>query len=145
MKLNKPTDEQIRLWEEEKKDREKKLTPGAAKFYVKEAKDCISKAGNEMITLTLQVTDCAGVTKVLWTNLVNTPNAIYKIEHFCEQVGLTKEFEAGELEDYMCLNKEGICILKLQKSAKYGEQTVINDFAKPDVKFEEFKDDDVPF
>ncbi len=149
MKLNKPSEAQIKEWEDERKANERQLTPGSAKFFVKAADFEISTTGNEQIKLILSVTDVAGDNKTMWTYLTNTPKAMYRIQHFCEAVGLSKEFETDELEDYMCLNTEGICILKLQKSKDYGEQTVVSDFAKPDEESdkdsEEFKDDDVPF
>ena len=137
MKLNKPTEEEL-------KQMDAKLTPGYAKFFVKEAKFKISKIGNEQIELKLSITDVLQVNKTLWVYLVNHPQMMWKIKHFCEQAGLTKEFETGELEDYMCLNKEGICILKLEKQKDKEERIVVNDFAQTDTKIEKF-DDEIPF
>ena len=81
MRLNKPSEEQIKEWEEERKENERQLTPGSAKFFVKEATFEISQAGNEQIKLILSVTDIAGDNKTLFTYLTSTPRAMYRIQY----------------------------------------------------------------
>ncbi len=82
------------------------MPDGVYPFDVTDAKDCVSKAGNEQIKITLAVYDNANHKHVLYDYLLNGALP-HKIRHFCEHTGLLSRYDAGELTAADCYQKSG--------------------------------------
>jgi hypothetical protein len=146
------------------------LPDGEYSFKVVEAQARTSSKGNPMISLKLCVWDKDGREHLLFDYLVNTSMMEWKTIHFCDAVGLTKEYDSGNFTDYMCLNKVGKAKIETQGarpkpdgSGSYGPRNVVADYIRPGAedtqKFvkalgggkkeqkaeQDFTDDDIPF
>lgn len=129
------------------------LKPGPADFEVIDAKEALSKAGNEMVKLTLRVWDSEGRQGQLFDYLLG--NAQWKIKSFYQSIGNPEAYEAGLIDPLNLSGASGKAILTIQKDPKYGDQVRIQNYVMPGVKKEtkEAKDpdsirdegDDVPF
>lgn len=84
------------------------LPEGIYSYKVVKSEDKVSQAGNEYISLTLQVYDDQGKEHLVFTNLA----LIKLLKHFCDINNLQNEYESGELPSNKCLNKSGgrVCI-----------------------------------
>jgi hypothetical protein len=123
------------------------LKPGLAIFLIKSAKETISKSGNNMFNLRLEVCDSDNNCLTVFDHLVDTQGMAWKIKHFCESVGIKY---GDELVGFMLEGRRGKCIVETQKaSGSYPEKTVIADYLSeenakqynPEDKF----NDNIPF
>lgn len=139
------------------------IEPGVYDFQVLKAEQKRSKSGNQMIELTLAVWDANGVQRHIFDYLVSMPSMVYKIKHFCDTVGLTKEYLAGCLNVNDCVDKCGKAEIIIQKGNQkpdgsyYPDKNAVKDYVvtdkdavkadlvKPNNNGSEFKDDDLPF
>ena len=92
MRVNPKTEEELQLMG--------LLQPGVYDFEVVEAQDKVSKSGNEMIALTLQVWDINGKPHTVYDYLLDAMS--YKLRHFAESVGLLDKYLAGNIEASDC-------------------------------------------
>lgn len=99
-----------------------KAEPGTYAFIVGNAEETESRAGNAMIKLQLLVTpDGFDNPVTVYENLVFTDKALWKIEQFCNCVGLEDAFKISEetgralidLDPFDCLNKQGLAEFEL--------------------------------
>ena len=100
MKFAPKTEEEIR------KEQEKRgaWPPGIYDAEVTSAVDKISKSGNDMIELTLQVYHPDdGATRQVFDWLVEA--MAFKLRHFCEATGLSAAYDAGSLEAWQLEGK----------------------------------------
>lgn len=91
---------------------------GAYPFTVLNASLQESKAGNEMISLELEVNVGERYIKV-FDRLVFTDKALGFIKRFCEATGLEDKWEAGSLEAEDCIGAEGL--VQIEKGDQYME------------------------
>lgn len=129
------------------------LPDGEYEFLVKKAEDKVSKNLNDMILLHISIWDKSGKEHFIKDYLMEA--IAYKIKHFCEAVGLTAEYEAGEFDARHCENLTGKCkvIIEQQKDTAYPPKNVIKDYIpeskasleKMTAKAEPFLDDNLPF
>jgi len=140
-------------------DEERLLPDGQYGFVISDAKNKTSAAGNEMIELTVRVFKPDGNFILISDYLME--KMLYKLLHCCEVCGLTKEYEAGELDPNLFVGKEGYVKIKTQKdkTGAYPDKNVIADYISSDdgAKFTAPKDnlskaldgdeleDDIPF
>jgi hypothetical protein len=116
-----------------------------------------SKAGNQMAELCLNVWDKKGKMIKIFDYLIfsSLPFNIRKIKHFCNSVGLQKEYEKGEIpEELKGLSgkveigiKEGEPI-PFRNGEYYPKKNIVVDFVqieKINSINEQIKDDDLPF
>lgn len=96
-----------------------RIEPGIHEFTVVNAQETQSKAGNDMISLELQVGD-EGAT--VFDNLVSTPKALWKIEQFCKCVGL--DFSRNELNETDCIGMAGKADFYLGEPKQNGKQYI---------------------
>lgn len=112
-----------------------KLAEGDYSFIVDSAEDGIAqKSGNEMITLYLSV-QIGNRNITIRDHLVNLPTCLYKIKHFAEAVGLLTEYENGELDANMMVDRSGTVHLKYgkPKQTSDGDRRFLEvaDYVKP--------------
>lgn len=103
---------------------------GEYDFSVIKAEDETSKAGNEMIKIEIDIYSSAGTKTRVFDYLLEA--IAYKLKHFCQAVGLEKEYEEGTLTANMCCNRSGRCLVLIQKdkSGEYPDKNVIKDYCK---------------
>ena len=134
------------------------LEAGDYDFDVLVAEDAISSKGNEMIKVNLGIYTGDKVRGRIFDYLM--PSMEAKLRHFCDTVGLLKEYESGSLSANMCEGRSGKCriIIQEDKAGKYDPKNTIKDYicrsAKPlGVNKQENKvdgkihniDEDIPF
>jgi len=94
------------------KDKEFALLPdGIYDFIVTEAKFKYSQNNNPMIEMKLRIMH-DGEEFNVFDNLIATKMMMWKLIHFCDSVGLKKEYEAGQFSERLCGNKRGTCSIK---------------------------------
>ena len=95
--------------------------PGVYPFDVIAADEGVSKTGNDMITVQLQI-DVPGRDNpiTVYDYLVSTPKALFKIEQFCDAVGL--DFKSGDLEPENILGLSGKAKFILDKPNDNGDR-----------------------
>ena len=102
---------------------------GEYDFDVIEATDDVSKNGNDMIALKIKVYNDLGETRTVRDWLVSTDGMMYKIKHFADSTGLTKEYESGGFESFDCLNRSGKVKLRIEKgSGSYPDKNTVADY-----------------
>lgn len=117
------------------------LPAGTYTFVVVKAVDKTSKAGNEMIEMEIVVSSTEGTKSKVYDYLLEV--LAWKLKHFCQSTGLSKQYETGMLTADMCKGAEGVCVLAVQKkdeSGNYHDKNVIKDYVVADIKNE-----DLPF
>lgn len=103
---------------------------GEYDFQVYEAVEGTSKAGNDMIALTLHVHNDDGQRKTVLDWLVDSRGWAYKIRHFAEVTGLIVEYEKGELLALDMVNRTGRVKLSIQKdkTGQYSDKNGVADY-----------------
>lgn len=110
------------------------LEAGVYGFEVIGALDKISKAGNEMIELKLNVFGEERETHV-YDYLME--KLAFKLRHFAECTGLLGEYESGTLDAYRCNGKVGYCKLAIDPgNGDFGPKNVVKDYIKPETPLE---------
>ena len=107
---------------------------GEYDFEVVDAKDTVSKAGNDMIVLNLRVYDGMGSSRFVYDYLLD--QMAYKVKHAAEACGLLKDYESGKLDAASFVGKTGRVKLTIQasKDPQYDDKNVVKDYV---VKLEE--------
>ena len=138
------------------------IPEGIYDFEVLKANQKVSKSGNEMIEMQLKVWDKEGKTHLIYDYLVSTQNMTYKIKHFCDTVGLEKEYLAGTFNVEACEGLDGKAHILIQNGQKnpaggfYPNKNAVKDYVDntcPNEKKEEKEssnneqnlNDDIPF
>lgn len=107
------------------------LPPGIYPFEVMIATDEISKAGNEMIKLKLNVFGDDREAHV-WDYLME--KMAFKLRHFAEATDLLADYEAGKMDAWHCVGKQGYCKLAIdQGNGDFPTKNVVKDYIKPEV------------
>lgn len=106
-------------------------------FTVQEASEGISSGGNEMIKLTLHVFNRDGNKRTVFDYLLATDSSQWKVRHFCDAVGLTKQYEAGELDVNDIVQRSGELSLRIKPAANgYPAGNQVGDYIAGDPKEE---------
>lgn len=104
------------------------LPDGIYPFIVKEIEEYISSKGNPMLKVRLGVLDNEnGEERNILDYLLSTDQMIFKLKHFCEAIGLGKEYLAGKLDLEKCLNRSGECVINIQKGTAREDNTLYPD------------------
>lgn len=112
------------------------LEPGEYDFQVKKACYRLSKSNNPMIELTVSVWDKQGKEFTIFDYLISTEKMGWKTRHFCEAVGLEKEYEDRSFNELLCQDKCGKVLITIQKGKPkpdgglYPDKNVIDDYLK---------------
>lgn len=106
------------------------LPKGDYDFEVKQAEEGQSKAGNDMITLTLHVYNADGGYHRVKDWLVSTDSGAYKVRHFAYAVGLGAAYENGALSAVDLEGCTGRCRIVIQKSKdpQYADKNSVADY-----------------
>lgn len=134
------------------------VEPGEYDFTVLYSQRKISRAGNPMCQLQLQIWDREGCSRLINDYLVfsSVPLNIKKVSHFCKSVGLDEQYDKGNIqEDLSGLN--GKCVIGIDEEEPnpnggfYPKKNSVRDYLKC-IKKEEKQavidekfNDDVPF
>ena len=106
------------------------LPAGIYPFEVMMAADKISKTGNEMIELKLNV---FGENQEAHVFDYMLEKMAFKLRHFAEATGLISEYERGELEALSCLNKTGYAKIGIDKgNGNFPPKNTVVDYLKPE-------------
>lgn len=107
------------------------LQPGEYDFEIVSGEDTVSKAGNDMIKLRLNVYTESGGKVTMFDYLM--PTVAFKLRHACEACGLEDEYESGNLEALDFEGKTGRCKVAVQKdkSGQYPDRNGIADYIAP--------------
>ena len=112
-----------------------------------------------MLEVIAAVIDPEGSERNIKDFLMTNETMIFKLKHFCEAIGLEKEYSEGKLDPVKCLGRTGKCRIGIQKgqlkpdgSGFYNDRNVIKDYitikevkVEPEVKVDPSLNDDVPF
>lgn len=131
------------------------ISEGDYDFQVSMAVEKISKSGNEMIELILDVYDQDGNKYKVWDYLVSTPKALFKIKNFCEAVGLGDKFKSNELTADECVDMHGRCHVGVRPATgEYKESNNVDYYIESKAKLapvsnekpvDDLEDSDIPF
>jgi len=112
-------------------DRASLLEPGVYPFEVIAANEEISKAGNEMIKMKINVVGPNGQQAHIYDYLME--KLAFKLRHFCEATGLLAKYEAGTLSELDCEGKAGFVKIKIDAAnGSYSAKNSVQDYVKPD-------------
>lgn len=150
--------------EEAQKERFTLLENGVYNFTVTRAVGKMSKPKpgkepNPMIELQITVWDKHGREHYLYDYLVGSRNMAWKTRHFCESVGLVKEYESQEFNEYKAVNRSGKALIGFQEGKQkpeggfYKDKNVIEDYVLEDAPKkidtspikDKFEDSEIPF
>ena len=81
------------------------IPEGDYDFTVRGANATVSKNGNDMIELELEVKIGSEQTITVYDWLVAVKSSLWKIHSFCEAIG--RDFQTGELMPEHCLSRQG--------------------------------------
>lgn len=100
---------------------------GVYTFEVMKAEETTSKAGNDMIALTLKVyNEDDGFTLV---NDYLLESIAYKLRHFCETIGLLPQYESGTLDANEMIKQAGKVKIAIEhKNPDYPAKNVVKDY-----------------
>jgi hypothetical protein len=102
---------------------------GTYDFEIKEAADDVSKAGNSQIKLTLWVYDDEGHRRMIFDYLGASEAGQFKVRHFCESIGMIRQYEEGNLEPDEMEGKTGRVRLGYKKAqGDYPEGNQVRDY-----------------
>jgi hypothetical protein len=107
------------------------LEPGVYPFEVMTAEDKVSKTGNEMIELKLNVfsdNQEAHVFDYLLEKMA------FKLRHFAEATGLISDYEVGSLDALACMGKVAYVKIGIDKgNGSFPPKNVVLDYVKAEV------------
>jgi hypothetical protein len=142
------------LTEEQIEAQRKILEEGIYPFTVKSALEGISKSGNNMVTLTLEIWNHEGKSFIVKDFLVAVESMCYKIRNFWKSVGKPERYETGNIFIDEFINQSGLVKTRLEKEMNGDRRFVrVADYMQPIDKIEEnlndsenfLSDDDLPF
>jgi hypothetical protein len=127
------------------------LADGIYNFTVREVEQKISQTGNPMLKVTLGVTDSDNIRTIV-DYLVSTEKMMFKLKHFCEALGLEKEYLAGSFDPDQCLDLTGSVHVSVQKgnlrpdgTGFYPDKNIARDYLKPIKSVTAEFNDDIKF
>jgi len=107
------------------------LNPGVYPFEIIAATDEISKAGNEMIKIKLNVFGPDGASVHVYDYLME--KMAYKLRHCAEVCGLLARYEGGELEAVEFIGRTGYVKLDVDQGGNgYLPKNVVKDYVTPE-------------
>lgn len=130
------------------------LPNGKRKYTILNAEEAVSKSGNEMLKLTVELFNDEAKQVILFDYLLG-----FKLKNFCSANGLTERYNAGELLADECKHKSGYVEIAIEKGkpndngGNFPDRSVIKKYLKSDVTVNDFIheivndfiDENVPF
>lgn len=103
------------------------LEAGVYPFEVLVASEGLSKTGNEMIKLKLNVFGNSGEQVHVFDYLLEKLE--FKLRHFCETIGLLEKYEKGTLSEMDCEGKSGFVKIAIEPANdRFGPKNVVKDY-----------------
>lgn len=127
---------------------------GIYDFEVVKSTQKTSKSGNQMIEMQLMIWDKEGKEHVVFDYLVSIKSMMYKIKHFCDTVGLEKEYQRGNFDVTQCEGRRGKAHIVIQSGqpnpagGMYADKNAVKDYVMTDkgaVKHDSAKNEDYQF
>jgi len=141
------------LTEQQMQDIKQTLKKGEAFFRINYATEKMSKAGNEMLEISLSVRDLAGNTGDLKDYLLNSDKSVWKIKSLLAAIDKLHLYEGGKITEEIIKAGHGRCVIETKEDSKYfqikeylpfsGQNE--QQFVKPVKQAQEIADDDIPF
>ena len=126
------------------------LKPGIYPFSVLDAKEEVSRAGNDMIHLKLGVERPNGTDQWVHDYIVATQPA--KLKAFCAAVGLLADFERGEIDAHSIIGQSGKVKVRVEPAkGNYPEKNAVAEYVelpadeKPAKTTTPAADEEIPF
>jgi hypothetical protein len=108
------------------------LAGGDYDFEIAKAEEAESKAGNEMIALTLHIEGEEGRRHTVFDYLVGADSSMFKVRGFAESVGLLQEYNKGEMPADILPGRTGRCQIGIDdKNKAYAPKNVVRAYHKP--------------
>lgn len=131
------------------------LKDGEYEFVVKEVFEEVSQAGNPMLKVLIGIY-VERITYNIKDFLITTGKMSYKLRHFCESIGMGKQYQEGKFLTKDCINRKGRVLIGLDKgkpredgTGNYPDRNKVVDYIKDanvaSSKNSEFVDDDISF
>lgn len=137
---------------EEQLEREMLFEEGEYDFEITKAEERLSKSGNPMLELKLNVFDENGNKRIISDYLLTSSAWMeFKLRHAAFACGLGEQYETGSLGEHDFNGRSGKCKIGIQKaSGDYPAKNVVQDYivsenAAPLNGSEPFIDDEIPF
>ena len=107
------------------------LPDGDYDFEVTDAEEATSKAGNEMIVLSLKVFDGDGGHQSVRDYLVSSDGGLRKIRGFAVATDLVERYETGALDASDMLRQSGRCKIKRDANPGYEPKNAVAYYLDP--------------
>lgn len=107
---------------------------GEYNFQTLSFEDAYTKESGDFLKLKHLFWDNEGKEFYVFDNLMGTEKMGWKTRHYCESVGLEKEYENDEFDGYHCPGRMGKALITTQKSTKkddgsfYPDKNVVKDY-----------------
>ncbi len=95
-------------------------------FIIYMAEEGKSKAGNEMLTLTLNMFNRDGEKRTVKDYI--TENAQWKMRHMMESIGMARRYDQGIVEPREIEGKPGRCKLRVEPAGEYPAKNAVVDY-----------------
>lgn len=132
---------------EEELIKEDTLSPGLYEFQIKEAFEILSKAGNPMFKIVLNVENSDGLGCDIHDYLVLTTQCRWKLKQFAKSCGLEDKLKEGIINEEDLIGKKGECETKIEKTDNGDflkiKKYIIN--SNDSTNINHILDDDIPF
>lgn len=125
MKVTPRTEEEIKIM--------KLLPDGDYNFNIIESSDKVSKSGNEMVHIVLNI-EHNNKFYLIHDYLLENDMMLFKIRHCCEGLGLIDKYNSGEISASDFIGKKGKVRLmsKSDKNGIYDTKNVVKDYLEID-------------
>lgn len=110
------------------------LSDGAYRFTVRNAVETVSKSGNPMVRLDLEIYGHDGGSTFITDYMVSSEKMAWKIKHFCETLGLLEQYQKGMLDTPNLIRSEGYAQVVTEKRSEYPARNKVKDYGKPKEK-----------
>jgi hypothetical protein len=86
---------------------------GEYDFLIYAAEETTSKAGNDMLKLTLHIFNKRGEKQTTFDYILSSQTGAWKARHLMEAIGMVREYDRGEIDPIKIEGKPGRCKLQL--------------------------------
>ena len=111
--------------------KESNLFPeGEYSFEILDAEETLSKAGNDMLVLSLRIFENGGEnSQRVFDYLVSIDSMIWKIRHFADAIGMLPEYDSGEMLAETLPGRTGKCKIVIQPaSGQWDAKNAVKDY-----------------
>jgi hypothetical protein len=130
--------------------------PGEYDFTIRTAEETTSKAGNDMLKLTLHIFNRDGEKRTTFDYILSEQSGAWKARHMMESIGMTARYDAGVIDPTEIEGRSGRCKLGVEAAtSQYPAKNRVQDYiaakagaaTKPPVRQPAMADidDEVPF